>query len=151
VRHVHRGLVTAEGTDWTAFASDMPVHNAAGSKWPEGSPSKKPSQKAESPQKQRKFAGPAPSPMVNRRGPSPLRRSGGAPKGDGGPVGDSAVLLGSLAAHTGRVNKLLACKGSKSSFLSCGSDQLVVLWRTGVVEWERRNEASRLAITQQSM
>ena len=50
-------------------------------------------------------------------------------------------LLGNLAAHSGRVNMLLPCGGSQ--FLSCGSDQLVVLWRTDVVEWGRRNDISR--------
>jgi WD40 repeat protein len=57
------------------------------------------------------------------------------------PVPALPRLLGNLAVHSDRVNMLLACGGSE--FLSCGSDQMVVLWRTDIIEWEKSNEISR--------
>lgn len=49
-----------------------------------------------------------------------------------------------MHAHTGAVNFLLPA--SNSSFLSCGTDKLVILWRDG-----RQAELRRSAISQQMM
>ncbi|XP_068694485.1 WD repeat-containing protein 41-like isoform X1 [Montipora foliosa] len=51
------------------------------------------------------------------------------------------ALLGECVAHSGAINVAINLGGE--GFASCGSDGLVVLWKDGVVEKERRNDMVR--------
>eukprot|EP00117_Sycon_ciliatum_P006168 scpid75911/ scgid9822/ WD repeat-containing protein 41 len=51
------------------------------------------------------------------------------------------VLVGQLAGHSGAVQRLLDL--SPNGFASCSSDHLVILWKHGVNESQKRDEAVR--------
>lgn len=51
------------------------------------------------------------------------------------------ALIGECVAHSGAIN--MAVNLGREGFASCASDGLVVLWKDGVLEKERRNEMVR--------
>eukprot|EP00040_Diaphanoeca_grandis_P043813 m.10342 g.10342 ORF g.10342 m.10342 type:complete len:423 (-) comp8261_c0_seq1:131-1399(-) len=51
------------------------------------------------------------------------------------------VLIGELVAHSQSINDL--APAGRSGFVSCGSDSLVISWKNGIVEWQRRNVLAR--------
>jgi len=58
-----------------------------------------------------------------------------------------ALCLGDMYGHTESVNQLLAF--TETSFASCGSDNIVILWKDGRIESESRNRYAAFLMHQQ--